>query len=1036
MIEMTGEASSPATILAHAPGMSAMPDPSEPDGRTVTRRKDPSTQAVGREETEVVPRATGSPTEVDGAPVEAEPLDETVEATDSARMSVAPTTGWSGAANPAGTQFWPGPGDGAMLGSMTPSRYQPIRFHARGGLGEIYVAVDGELNREVALKEIQERHGGQAESQFRFIFEAEVTGGLEHPGIVPVYGLGRHPDGRPYYAMRFIRGESLKAAIKHYHDATKRAGGPSPAHSLELRQLLGRFVAVCHAIGYAHSRGVLHRDIKPENIMLGPHGETLVVDWGLAKALNHPDPEDETAPKPLRPVSGGDTSMTMVGSVMGTPSFMSPEQAAGEIDGLGPGSDIFSLGSTLYALLTGQVPFRGDSYEDLIDRVKTAEFPPARSVNRAIPPALEAICRKAMARWPGHRYPTAAALAADIDRWMADEPVSAYREPWTARLARRAKRHRTAVAVSFALLLTASTALAISTVLIGRERIKTERNFQRARSAVEQMLTPVGEVELADIPQMEGVRRDLLMRAFAFYSEFLAERGGDRSFRREAGRANVRLGDIREMFGSYVQAEADYRRAIALLEGPTADVESRRALARARANLGVLLKKSNRFAESETFLRRALAERQSLATESPGDPDDARALASTRYQLGTLLARLEDRSREDEATYRRAIQEQQALVDQPSSGPEASRELARYLNNLGILLAGSDPDAAEAAFRRALSIQDKLQAESATNAGFRWQRARTWNNLANLYFKARLAEEAEPFYEKAKEGFESLAADFPRVPDYRRELAITLNNLGELREVRPSEKSDPGVLFRKARDDQRRLVDEFPEVPDHRMKLAITQLHIGDLLRTGDPAGSEAAFRAAIALQTKLVADYPQVPEYQSALGRTLTELASFLVVQGNRPEAVDLLAKATRALELAREGNPREKSTVGFLVKAHDDRAKALMRLARHADLALEAEQLAKVAPDRPEGHLAAAGYLARCVGLAAQDATLPEPRRREFEANYARDAVRALRRAFDKGQEDPKVLDSPDFESLKGRPEFEKLRDAVKSRGAKATV
>lgn len=255
-----------------------MPDPSEPDdGHAATQQRDASTRADGLEETEVDPYATVLPTQADPASVKAEPLFETVQDPNETRMTVAPTADFSGASGSAGTQFWQGPGGGSAPGLTGRSRYQPIRLHARGGLGEIFVALDGELNREVALKEIQEQHGGQSESQFRFIFEAEVTGGLEHPGIVPVYGLGRYPDGRPYYAMRFIRGESLKAAIKRYHESTKDGQGPSPAHSLDFRQLLGRFVAVCHAIDYVHSRGVLHRDIKPENIMLGPHGETLVV---------------------------------------------------------------------------------------------------------------------------------------------------------------------------------------------------------------------------------------------------------------------------------------------------------------------------------------------------------------------------------------------------------------------------------------------------------------------------------------------------------------------------------------------------------------------------------------------------------------------------------------------------------------------------------------------------------------------------------------------------------------------------------------
>src|SRR5262249_54741200 len=158
--------------------------------------------------------------------------------------------------------------------------------HAKGGLGQVSVALDEELHREVALKEIQERHADHPESRARFLMEAEVTGGLEHPGIVPVYGLGQYRDGRPFYAMRFIRGDNLKDAIERLHKAdgsTQDAG----ERSLEFRKLLGRFMDVCQAISYAHSRGVLHRDLKPGNVMLGQYGETLVVDWGLAKPLGN-----------------------------------------------------------------------------------------------------------------------------------------------------------------------------------------------------------------------------------------------------------------------------------------------------------------------------------------------------------------------------------------------------------------------------------------------------------------------------------------------------------------------------------------------------------------------------------------------------------------------------------------------------------------------------------------------------------------------------------------------------------------------------
>jgi eukaryotic-like serine/threonine-protein kinase len=356
------------------------------------------------------------------------------------------------------------------------SRFCILRPHAKGGLGQISVALDSELNREVALKELRPERADDPDSRARFLLEAEVTGRLEHPGVVPVYGLGCDAQGRPFYAMRFVKGQNLKEAIDRFHEAEKSDGSDPRQWNLALRQLLNRFVAVCNVVAYAHSRGVIHRDLKPANILLGPYGETLVVDWGLAKVVGRGEAAATAgaAEATLQPGSGSSSSETLPGTALGTPAYMSPEQAEGRLDQVGPLSDVYSLGATLYCLLTGKPPIGETDVGEALRRVQHGEFPPPRAVRPGIPPGLEAIGLKAMALKPEARYPSPRALADEIEHWLADEPVSVYREPISVRLTRWGRRHRTLTTSLGVLLVTAVLGLAIAATLIHREQLRTD----------------------------------------------------------------------------------------------------------------------------------------------------------------------------------------------------------------------------------------------------------------------------------------------------------------------------------------------------------------------------------------------------------------------------------------------------------------------------------------------------------------------------------------------------------------------------------
>jgi serine/threonine protein kinase/tetratricopeptide (TPR) repeat protein len=357
-------------------------------------------------------------------------------------------------------------------------RYRILRPHARGGLGEVFVARDEELGREVALKEIQSTHAHDHNSRDRFVREAEVTGGLEHPGVVAVYGLGSYADGRPFYAMRFIQGDSLKEAIERFHSKGRPdfAGG-------EFRQLLGRFIDVCQAIAYAHSRGVLHRDLKPGNIMLGNFGETLVVDWGLAKVVG--TKEVEYCDRTLNISSGSGSSPTMQGQAIGTPAFMSPEQATGRLDELGPATDVYSLGATLYSLLANRPPIDADGVAEALRKAERGEWTPLLTAQPLVPAPLASVCAKAMALKPADRYPSAHALAADIERFLADEPLSVHRDPFNLRAGRWARKHRTLVAVGLAVLLVGSVAMGIGLAIVGDRNSKLAHANKKERERAE-----------------------------------------------------------------------------------------------------------------------------------------------------------------------------------------------------------------------------------------------------------------------------------------------------------------------------------------------------------------------------------------------------------------------------------------------------------------------------------------------------------------------------------------------------------------------
>ena len=291
-------------------------------------------------------------------------------------------------------------------------RYDFLNIHASGGIGRIWVGRDRHLDREVAIKELHPDNTGDAKVAARFLREARLTSQLEHPGIVPVYELTTRPGtNEPIYTMRLVRGRTLTDTVLAYH-AARTAGNADP---LDFVALLNAFVAVCNAIAYAHSRGVLHRDLKGANVIVGAFGEVIVLDWGLAKRVGQLD--DVPAPGAVASANA-DPTLTMEGEIVGTPAYMSPEQAGGRLDQIDQRTDIYGLGGILYEILAGRAPFVGASTLAVLMMAAHGEPTPPHEFWAEAPSALETVCLKAMAKNPDDRYASVAELAQEVLRWQ------------------------------------------------------------------------------------------------------------------------------------------------------------------------------------------------------------------------------------------------------------------------------------------------------------------------------------------------------------------------------------------------------------------------------------------------------------------------------------------------------------------------------------------------------------------------------------------------------------------------------------------
>ncbi|MFI5454747.1 MAG: protein kinase [Isosphaerales bacterium] len=825
-------------------------------------------------------------------------------------------------------------------------RYTLTHLHAKGGMGRVWLARDGALGRQIALKELRPDQAGNSIVFSRFLYEAKITAQLEHPGIVPVYELG---EGKaPYYTMRFVRGRTLSEAIRAYHK--KRAAGE--AGSIGMMELLTAFVSVCHAVAYAHSRGIIHRDLKGQNVVLGDFGEVMVLDWGLAKRFGpdqqeegldqettgmipaeppadpkqasvgtgiadpnqddgciipeshdlHPGPasspssngsanhRSSSGSNPGRrpsPESGAGPEGTMQGQLLGTPAYMAPEQAQKRHDLVDQRTDVYGLGAILYEILTGRPPFIGPKTAEIIRKVCQEAATPPRQIVAEIAPSLEAVCLKALRKLPAERYASAAELAQEVQRWLADLPVQAYSEPWTSRARRWARRHKTLVSTAGGLLVTATIALAISTVLVSREKKEAEAQGQQARHAV-QMLTKVADAGFDD--HLDPLQKEFLEDALAYYEQFTSLVSKDPAVRLEHGRVYQQMGDIQRKLGRLPKSEQSYRKAIEILKPlanhMSAGHEPKRALARTCTLLSDLLVRSGGdHGQAEPLYRRAIEIQQALASAPTAAAEDLLRLGQTLKSQAELL-RLNGKFPQARPVYDQAIAELERAHTTTAKHAEIRDELALAIEARGwIHRELGDLTNAEEDFRRALDLLDKLVAEFPTVPRHRESLAKVCNSLGILGQETGRLDEAEAQLRREIPLVERLTQDFPDRPEYRRELARALNVFGGVLRLQGNVVEAEPVL-RRAVDLDAAIIAKSPADVLVRFQLAMAHHHLGVILmKQGNARAAIEALRKAQVINQALAKEFPDKPSYSSDLAVNLDNLALALDA-ANQPGA------------------------------------------------------------------------------------------------------------------------------------------------------
>jgi serine/threonine protein kinase len=728
------------------------------------------------------------------------------------------------------------PGDGLF-------RYTMSKVHWPGGMGEVWLAHDSDMERQVAFKVLKPERVRDPDAVRRFFNEARVTGRLEHPNIVPIYELGSRPgDGTPYYTMRWLRGRTLREAIVEYH---RRASKSNP---VGFRGLLQAFISVCNAVAFAHDRGVIHRDLKPENVMLGGFGEVVLLDWGLARAADNEArdvtadadtvpgatrgepvstaPPDGSEPSSTQPVNDAATPTPHCDSaaprpdilastdavpqdpaarkferefrtadnvVLGTVAYMSPEQAGAMGGRVDRRTDVYGLGAMLFTLLTGRPPHTGTTPSDVLVRIIEGPTPSPHGVRPNVPRALAAICERAMAKDAAGRYDSAQSLAQDVERWLADEPVSVYRDPLSVRAVRWVRRHRTLVVASGSTVGVVTVAISVVAILMSslkQERTRAENvqfELAQVRSESGRFLSTIGQIDKADSEFVASIAQ----------LESLLARSDDTRFLDEQARSWNELGRLRSLASdergieAFQQSSEIHRR----LASDHPDLP-RYALAHAQSlgNEAINYRRLNQIEPAKRSHAAMFAVLQRLVRDYPNDMSYRSTLATAHSNYGVMLKQLGNLT-EAEAAYRESLALREKLAAAAPSGFEYRDDVAASLSNLALLWVDQRQprlrsDEAIDAMQKAVAMREKLW-NATQKIEFGISLATSYSNLGGVVAIAKGAEgpaASVPWLEKSVALCRELLVRSPGDP---RVLSIQSKGQAILDAARPEPKPMP-----------------------------------------------------------------------------------------------------------------------------------------------------------------------------------------------------------------------------------------------------